>query len=279
MVSDNDEFVSFPVRKLLNRENYFSRVERLERQAGAKPSATVNKLGEIGTGTGNLVVDSVVVPNRTDGVVDVTIDDLGVWFRNQEGRLAFEDTDGNVGTLKMYSDADNFIVISNQYDGKGISFLMDSTSGVPTQIDFDYTGITLLDGGIDIPTGQTYKINGQAAFTAGTYAPTITAVANVDSASASGDFIYQKISTVVSVAGTVNVDPTAAGVTTDVGISLPVASDFTAATDAAGTGGAQGNDDVASVIADATNNRAVLRFTAAGTVSAAFRLNFMYVVM
>jgi hypothetical protein len=82
---------------------------------------------------------------------DGWLDQFGLTFANQEGFVQFLDTtDG--GTMQMYSDADNFLVLINQFGGKGISFLIDDASHNVAQIDFRADGIDLFDGA--------YKING-----------------------------------------------------------------------------------------------------------------------
>src|SRR5687768_7578216 len=62
------DFVDFPLLKLMNRENAFSRIEKLERQNGAKPSARVTQLGQMSQNTGNLVVDGTIeIIDRANG--------------------------------------------------------------------------------------------------------------------------------------------------------------------------------------------------------------------
>jgi hypothetical protein len=112
----------------------------------------------------------------------------------------------------------------------------------------------------------------------GTYSPTVAGVANVDATTISGTFKYMRLGNIVAVSGIINVDPTSGSTTTDVSITLPIASNFTAAEDCIGSGGAQSNDDVGSVIGDATGDFAVLRFTSNGTANVAFRVVFMYEV-
>jgi hypothetical protein len=67
----------------------------------------------------------------------------------------------------------------------------------------------------------------------GTYTPTATGVLNITTVTP-GTFWYTRVGDVVHLGGTVQVDPVAAGVTT-YRLSLPVASAFSAATQATGT--------------------------------------------
>lgn len=111
--------------------------------------------------------------------------------------------------------------------------------------------------------------------TPGTYTPTLTNTTNVDSATATGPFLYIRLGNFVLVSGAMAVDPTAAA-NTVVGISLPIASNFTATPDGNGNGTSQINNTVASIIADSTNDRMTFTFQAPVTTSMAWRLMFMF---
>jgi hypothetical protein len=115
-------------------------------------------------------------------------------------------------------------------------------------------------------------IGGNLAFAGGTlavdkvlasgrYTPTLTNVANVDSSSA-GPASYIRIGNEVFVTGTVFIDPTSIGVSTSVGFSLPIASNFGAATDANGTASSAGVQQSGAIEADASNDRAQIRYIA-----------------
>lgn len=95
----------------------------------------------------------------------------------------------------------------------------------------------------------------------GTYTPTLTNVANLD-----GSTAYQcqflQVGSAVIVSGKVDVDPTAAGLT-QLGISLPVASNLGAAEDCAGVAFASGiAGQGAAILGDAANNRASMEWIA-----------------
>lgn len=113
----------------------------------------------------------------------------------------------------------------------------------------------------------------------GTYAPTITGVANIGSVSASGTFRYSRIGSIVFVSGQLNIDTTAAASTyTEVGISLPIASNFAATTDASGTA-TTGLIESGSVFADETNNRAALIFFSGDSTLLGWTVLFQYEVL
>lgn len=98
----------------------------------------------------------------------------------------------------------------------------------------------------------------------GTYTPTLTGVANVDSTTARVTQ-FMRVGNVVTVSGSMAVNATAT-TTTTVGVSLPVASNFANAFECAGT---TGSATAASgrVYGDATNNRAEITYLAGGFAS------------
>ncbi len=108
----------------------------------------------------------------------------------------------------------------------------------------------------------------------GTYTPTITGVANVDSSTA---FTCQflRVGNVVTVSGSVNVDTTAASILTTVGISLPIPSDLSSYIQCCGVASGSG---VGYIQGDVTNDRANLSFTVATTDNRAWFFNFTYLV-
>ncbi len=120
-------------------------------------------------------------------------------------------------------------------------------------------------------------------FTSGTYTPTITNVDNVASSSAVADFQYYKVGTLVTVSGAVNITVTAGGTTfTRLGISIPVASNFSSQGHCAGSGigyllGAAGR--VATINADTTNDRGDLFFVATATGAAVYTVHFTYQIL
>lgn len=112
----------------------------------------------------------------------------------------------------------------------------------------------------------------------GFYTPTLTNVANISSSTAAVLRVL-RVGDVVLVSGKVTVDPAAAGVLTRLGISLPVASEFTDAGDCAGVAMVTAIlGDTAGIIADATNNRAEISWVATQPESQAMSLLFQYVV-
>lgn len=114
---------------------------------------------------------------------------------------------------------------------------------------------------------------------ASTYTPTLTGVTNVDG-SGSAVCAYVRIGNVVMVSGSITVDPTAAASTlTELGISLPVASDFSLTTHCGGTSCALSLLEPGSISADTTNDRATLRFLSQTTSSHSISFMFMYQII
>lgn len=66
------EFVEKPIKKKLNRQNPISRIERLERQTGAKPSDTVRSLDELSISSGTLNEGAFVDPSDDSGSEEPT---------------------------------------------------------------------------------------------------------------------------------------------------------------------------------------------------------------
>ena len=114
----------------------------------------------------------------------------------------------------------------------------------------------------------------------GTYTPTLTNTTNVAASAVTGPFQYMRVGNIVAVAGNITIDPTAAAPTaTEIGISLPVTSNFGAATDASGCGTAQSSNTVGSFSADSTNDRVSMAFQATSSANTSWRVTFMYQVI
>ncbi|MEY4428831.1 MAG: hypothetical protein RLZZ182_1520 [Pseudomonadota bacterium] len=101
---------------------------------------------------------------------------------------------------------------------------------------------------------------------AGTYTPTLTNVTNL-SASTAYEWAYVRIGSVMFGGGRVDVDPTAAG-STQLGFSLPVASNLGATTDCSGCAFASAiAGQGAAILGDAANNRGQIEWIAVDTTN------------
>ncbi len=118
-----------------------------------------------------------------------------------------------------------------------------------------------------------------ATLAAGTYTPTLTSVSNVD-ATVAYDAFYIRVGNFVYVTGAMDVDPTAAaGTSTTVGISLPVASNIGAGTDCLGLVVGATVAETGRIDGDAANNRASAIFPAQSASDHGLRFHFSYRVI
>jgi hypothetical protein len=116
----------------------------------------------------------------------------------------------------------------------------------------------------------------------GTYTPTLTNQTNVGSSTAYKGF-YQRVGNIVTVHGYITVNPVAGGDlnASQIGISLPIASNLVTDPDLSGV---VSNFDYTearfvSLVADGSNDRAVLYFSAETTSTITFRYSFSYEVL
>ena len=120
---------------------------------------------------------------------------------------------------------------------------------------------------------QPVGFNGEA----NTYTPTLTNAANV-AASTAYECQYARVGDSVTVSGRVDIDPTAASTDTQLGISLPIASNIGAATDLGGVAFTPELAGVgAAILGDVANDRAQFQYvTGADIANRAFYFIFMY---
>lgn len=113
----------------------------------------------------------------------------------------------------------------------------------------------------------------------GTYTPSLTNTTNI-AASTASVCQYMRVGNVITVSGTVAIDPTAAGRIV-MGMSLPVASNFSGATNCGGTfvGSGVTTINLGAVIADATNDRATFDGVVADTANRTYGFSFTYRVI
>lgn len=112
----------------------------------------------------------------------------------------------------------------------------------------------------------------------GVYNPTLTNQTNVVGSTAfSGQWL--RVGDVVTVSGKFNCDPTSANILTQLGISIPVASNFTAEQHCGGSVGCRTAEGSGLVFGDATNDRAFAQFFPTSPNNAAWGFIFMYRVI
>lgn len=129
------------------------------------------------------------------------------------------------------------------------------------------------------PSPTTKKIKVSNFAQGGTYTPTLSNTTNVASSTASVCH-YMRVGSVVTVSGAVTIDVTAATATL-LGMSLPIASNFSASTQLGGVASTYDGvavNEVAEIIGDSTNDRASIRFYAVATTARTWRFTFTYVI-
>jgi hypothetical protein len=109
----------------------------------------------------------------------------------------------------------------------------------------------------------------------GTYTPTLTNVTNI-SASTAYVCQYMRVGSVVTVSGKVDIDATAGGAI-ELGMSLPVASNFSAEENCGGLAMCEtANEDTIAIFADSTNDRATFQSNKGGASNHGHHFTFTY---
>lgn len=211
--------------------------------------------------------DSVVIYsasasfNTSDGIrLTATSDNVKIYGN----KITFN---GGFGMNIAASSCDNTIIAVNSFASNSSGAASDSGTG------------TVVRGNSGLADSGGSFGSGVSTLAAGTYTPTLTNVANLDS-SAVGEFQYSRVGATIMVSGAVGVNPTTTATSTQLGISLPVASAFTVTDDCAGTAfcptiAAQG----AAILADVTNDRAQMQWVAADVTSQSMYITFTYQVI
>ena len=123
------------------------------------------------------------------------------------------------------------------------------------------------------------SFNTLLSLASGTYTPTLTNVANLDGSTAF-ECQYSRVGSVVTVSGKVSINPTAPATLTQLGISLPVASNFGAQEDCAGVAFASGiAGQGAAIRGDAANDRAEMAWIASDVTDQPMYFSFSYSVI
>lgn len=143
--------------------------------------------------------------------------------------------------------------------------------------------LTLNDAALTSGTTPVATTNGRLTdgliIAQGTYTPTLTNVANLD-ASTAYSCQYMRVGNTVTVSGRVDIDPTLTATSTQLGISLPIASALANANE---LGGASASPAIvsqsAAVLGDATNDRAQLQYMSTDVTNQAMYFTFSYRIL
>ena len=147
-----------------------------------------------------------------------------------------------------------------------------TTSGARKEITLNDAALT--SGVIPVATTNGRLTDGATYTAATTYTPTLTNTTNV-AASTAATTHYLRIGDWVHVWGTVDIDATSSLTISEMGMSLPVASGFGAVYDLSGTASFEDNTSV-QIKADATNDRAMWRFTPQTATNNKYSFHFSY---
>jgi len=132
-------------------------------------------------------------------------------------------------------------------------------------------------GGIGISrTAVTSPVSNDGNVFSGTYTPSLSNTTNITSSTAFTSQ-YMRVGNVVTVSGRVTIDPTATGSIT-LGVSLPIASTFTAQQQCCGVSSSQQNDPL-GIVADATNLRASFIGVVNDAASRTYSYSFTYQII
>ena len=112
----------------------------------------------------------------------------------------------------------------------------------------------------------------------GPWSPTLTNETNITTSTLAGSGHWMRVGDVVVAGCSIEITPTATGLI-EMGISLPVASDFTDSRYAVGSVAAATGAIVGALQSDGTNDRLKLRGNASTTTTAVIPFNFSYRVL
>jgi hypothetical protein len=220
----------------------------------------------------NMNVGHLTGVSRTTHTVDL------ISYTNGRPRLtiarndAIEDS-GNAAVYLVQADGSAYEAANAGVFGA----FCDILTGNPTA---DNTAYRANDALIQVGKSRgtrTVSLAGIGQVLPGTYTPTLTNTSNISASSANICSVSQE-GNLVTVTGSVSVTPTGVG-DISLGISLPIASAFTNATDADGIATLTNNAGYGALIADATNDRLTLSGNATATGARTWRFTAQYKVI
>lgn len=178
-------------------------------------------------------------------------------------------TDARVGTY-LTTNGYNVKLLSNA--GAGAQVYQGNVSG-------NAALRSVIGSGVVTVTQNTNDITISApTVTGGTYTPTVTNVSGVSSSSVTSAQ-WMRVDGVVTVSGSITVDPTGAGggANVSIGLSLPVASNFANPNECAGTAVSPGVvGQCGAISADSTNDRASFTFIASAGSNQVWYYQYTY---
>ena len=185
------------------------------------------------------------------------------------------DASGIIGTLSVVQGGSGQSNASSARTAFGLGSLATQNS---IALATDTTGtLSVVKGGTNAANLADFFTNFSIA--PSTYTPTLTDVANLTSSTA---YIaqYLRVGNTVAVSGTVDVDPILTATTTQLGISLPVASSITARNQVAGSAFSPVISGMGTaILGDETNDRAQMEWVASDITSQPIYYIFNYQIL
>ena len=197
---------------------------------------------------------------------------------------AITDSSGNVlVNITANSGALGGVVINEQGSDADVRIEGDTDADLlHTDASTDRVGVGVAAPGSKLDVAGSFQcdsITNDTGLAAGVYTPTLTNVANLD-ASTAYECQYMRVGNTVTVSGKVDIDPTLTATSTQLGISLPVASNIGATEDCAGVAFASGIvGQGAAILGDAANNRAQLQYISGDVTNQPMYFTFTYQVI
>lgn len=220
---------------------------------------------------------AITFGNSTDLPITKFLGTIAAGGSGQNGLVRFDRSDGatNLAYIDWVSSGDIFRFNNN--NGGPLSFRVSGTEYLRLLSDGRLYG-TALHNNAGAVTGTANQY-----IASGTYTPTLTAVANSASRTAY-TMQWIRVGNVVTVSGMFDAAATTGATQVKIGMTLPIASSLSAQ-EQLGGGGASTGQGVAlgnvavAVYADATNDRAELRFLPPNTTVENYMVSFSYLVI
>lgn len=183
----------------------------------------------------------------------------------------------SLGSSKIvFTDSQGKLNTSGTVTAAEVEFLTGTSGTIQTQITSKLSKTLNL---ADLTNPQGARIN--LGITEGSYMPTLTNTANIDASTA---YVtnYLRVGSAVHVWGRVDIDATTTITNTQMGMSLPVASNFADIQDLGGTAIVISNvapSNVFALYADATNDRVFFQGRPTNTGLIAYSFHFSYKII
>jgi hypothetical protein len=233
--------------------------------------------GNVGIGDATPSVKLNIVQNSTyqirlEGSEDDNAHGYNIGRSNVDGNFRIQGTQGSGATSFLFLEGSNELMRLNGSGDLSFSRALMPGGNAGT------SGQVLTSAGTGTPpTWETVT-----AATSGFRTPTATNDANID-ASTPQEEQWQRIGSIVTVWGTIEVDATVAGITTTLFLDFPFASAISSQTQV--TGGqitaqtTTGTIGVGYIIASVANDNAILNLTPSGTSAITYSYSYSYRIL